>query len=119
MHKIVYLPLAEQDLLSAVRYISEALESPGAASSLMDEVEKTVGIIAAHPYAFHLYKTNRPMKDEIRQVSVKNYVLYFAVFEDRVEIRRFLHQRRDRRQELVEETQQDSGSPLSCLAKAL
>ena len=36
------------------------------------------------------------MKDEIRKVAVKNYVLYYAVFQDRVEIRRFLYGKRDR-----------------------
>ena len=35
-----------------------------------------------------VYRTDRPMKDEIRKVTVKNYVLYCAVFQDRVEIRR-------------------------------
>ena len=36
------------------------------------------------------------MKDEIRKVPVKNYVLYSAVFQDRVEIRRFLYGKRNR-----------------------
>lgn len=34
---------------------------------------------------------DRPMKDEIRKVFIKNYLLYYAVFPDRVETRRFLH----------------------------
>ena len=36
------------------------------------------------------------MRDEIRKVPVKGYVLYYAVLGDTVEIRRLLHGRRDR-----------------------
>lgn len=96
MHKILYLPLAERDLLDTVDYIAHTLDAPGAARDLLDELDHTVQQIAEFPYAFELYRTNRPMKDEIRKVRVKNYVLYYAVFQEHVEIRRFLHGRRDR-----------------------
>ena len=96
MHKIVYLPLAEEDILAAVDYISFTLDAPKAASDLLDELDKTVALLAEFPYSCELYRTERPMKDELRKVAVKGYVLYYAVFQDRVEIRRFLHGRRDR-----------------------
>ena len=38
------------------------------------------------------------MRKEIRMVSVKNYVLYYAVTEETVEIQRLIHGRRDRTQ---------------------
>ena len=95
MYKITYLPLAESDLLEALDYIAHTLEAPKAASDLLSAFEDAVQRIAEFPYAFELYRTDRPMKDEIRKVPVKNYVLYYAVFRDRVEIRRFLHGRRD------------------------
>ena len=96
MHKIVYLPLAEEDILAAVDYISFTLDAPKAASDLLDELDKTVALLAEFRYSCELYRTERPMKDELRKVPVKGYVLYYAVFQDRVEIRRFLHGRRDR-----------------------
>lgn len=102
MHKIVYLPLAERDLLDALDYIAYTLDAPKAARDLLTAVDKTVNQIAVYPYACELYRTDRPMKDEIRKVPVKNYVLYYAVFQDRVEIRRFLHGRRDRSKGIAE-----------------
>ncbi len=96
MHKIVYLPFAESDLLEALDYIAYTLDAPKAARDLLDEFDKTVNRISEFPYAFELYRTDRPMKDEIRKVPVKNYVLYYAVYQDRVEIRRFLYGKRDR-----------------------
>lgn len=96
MHKIVYLPLANVDILEAVDYIADKLDAPQAATDLLDELDSTVQRISLFPYAHELYRTTRPMRDEIRKVPVKGFVLYYAVFEDTVEIRRFLHGRRDR-----------------------
>ena len=96
MHKIVYLPVAERDLLETLEYLAAALDAPKAAADLLKEFDRTVQQIARFPYACELYRTDRPIKDEIRKVPIKNYVLYYAVFPDYVEIRRFLHSRRDR-----------------------
>lgn len=96
MHKVVYLPLAETDILSAVDYIAGTLDAPKAAAELLDELDRIVGQIARFPYSAQLYRTDRPMKDELRMIPVRGYILYYAVFPERVEIRRFLHGRRDR-----------------------
>lgn len=96
MHKIVYLPLAQQDLWEALDYLTNTLDAPQAAAHLLDEFDAAIQRIAQFPYAHALYRTDRPLADEIRQVPVKGFVLYYAVFQDRVEIRRFLHGRRDR-----------------------
>ena len=101
MHKITYLPLAESDLIDALDYIAYKLDAPKAARELLDEFDDKIRHIAEFPYAFELYRTDRPMIDEIRKVPVGNYVLYYAVFEDRVEIRRFLHGRRDRSKGII------------------
>lgn len=102
MHKIVYLPLAESDLMEALDYIATKLDAPQAARDLLAAFDDTVRRIAQFPYAYELYRTDRPMRDEIRNVPVKNYVLYYAVYQDRVEIRRFIHGRRDRSKEIEE-----------------
>lgn len=92
---MVYLPLAEADILDAVEYIADTLDNPTAAD-LLEELDKTEAILAKFPYAYELYRTDRPMRGEIRKVPVKGYVLYYAVTQDTVEIRRFIHGRRKR-----------------------
>ena len=98
MYKIVYLPLAESDVLAAVEYIADKLGNPRAAESLLDELDRTAEQLALFPYSSELYYTDRPMHDELRKVPVKGYVLYYTVREDTVEIRRLIHGRRDRSQ---------------------
>ena len=84
--------------LHSLRAPREALLRPpaGLAEALLDELDDTVERISKYPYAHELYRTARPMRDEIRKVPVKGYVLYYAVLENTVEIRRFLHGRRNR-----------------------
>ena len=91
MHNVVYLPIAEDDIMGAVEYISYTLAAPEAARDLLLNIDRTVHRIAEYPYACELYRTDRPMRDELRKVPVGNYILYYAVFQDRVEIRRFIH----------------------------
>ena len=88
--------MAEADILEAVDYIADKLDAPEAAADLLEKLDETVETISRFPYAYELYRTTRPMRDEIRKVPVKGFVLYYAVFEERVEIRWFLHGRRDR-----------------------
>lgn len=102
MHKVIYLPLAESDILEVVDYIADKLDAVQAAEDLLTELGDTVSRLAKFPYAHELYRTNRPMRDEIRKVPVKNFVLYYAVFNDHIEIRRFLHGRRNRTEELID-----------------
>ncbi len=96
MVRVRYLPLAEEDVLEAAAYLAEVLDAPKAAAELLDELDKTVQRIAEFPYSYPLYRSNRPIQAELRMATVKKYVLYYAVTEDGVELRRFLHGRRDR-----------------------
>ena len=96
MYKVVYLPLAEDDILAAVEYIAGKLGNPQAAESLLNELDQIKEQLALFPYSSELYYTDRPIRDELRKVPVKGYVLYYTVKDDTVEIRRLIHGRRDR-----------------------
>lgn len=96
MHEIRYLPLAREDIAEAIDYIAETLDSPQTAAELMEELLKTVERIAEFPFAFENCWTIKPLPVPIRKVPVKGYVLYYAVFDGVVEIRRFLHGKKKR-----------------------
>ena len=96
MYRIVYHATVRQDLKEAFYYISNTLCAPQAAEDLLDSFDAAIQRIAEFPHSFELYRADYPIYEEIRKVRVKNYVLYYAVFDDYVEIRRFIHGRRDR-----------------------
>ncbi len=96
VYKVVYLPLAEEDVLAAMEYVAGRLGNPQAAEALLNELDQIAEQLALFPYSSELYYTNRPIRDELRKVPVRGYVLYYTVKGDTVEIRRLIHGRRDR-----------------------
>lgn len=96
MRKVIYTPSARKDIDGAVTYLFFNLSAPQAARDLVGELDETMKRVMEHPYAGSLYRTDRAMGDEIRWVTIKGFILYYAVTEDAIQIRRFLHGKRDR-----------------------
>ena len=96
MFRISYTPLAQRDIFSITQYLLDTLDSPQAASTFLDKLDTTIETLAQFPYSCPLYRPPGPLPDEIRFTLVKNYVLYFAVLDDVVEIRRVIHGSRNR-----------------------
>jgi len=94
---VIYTPSAKKDIGGAVTYLFFKRSAPQAARALIRELDETVKRVMKAPYAGSLYRTDRAMRDEIRWVTVKSFVLYYAVTEDTVQIRRFLHGRQNRK----------------------
>ena len=88
--------LFSRDFRRALQYIAGELGNPQAAESLLNELDQIKEQLALFPYSSELYYTDRPIRDELRKVPVKGYVLYYTVKDDTVEIRRLIHGRRDR-----------------------
>lgn len=93
MYKILFRQLALDDIDRAISYLIDKLSNPQAAEDLLNELEGALDQIEQFPYSGTVYRYDMPLKDEIRFTTVKNYVLYYAVADNAVEIRRFLHNR--------------------------
>ncbi len=81
MYKVQFLPLAQNDLVELVRYISYNLDNKQAAARLADEIIKTTDTLADFPYAYPAYIPIRPTENEYRKISVQNYLIFYSVNE--------------------------------------
>ena len=95
MYKIHYLPLALDDLKEIVRYITYKLEAPRAAERLISKIEREMKKIADNPYRCHIFSSAEKLKQEYRVLHVDNYSLFYVVEQEKVEIYRVIHARRD------------------------
>ena len=97
MYELVYLPVAKSDIENIILYISERLSSHKTALNLLDAFEQTANTLKVFPYAHGVYKFSKPLTKEYRYVTVKNYIIFYTVFEDKkvVEIRRVLYGKMD------------------------
>ena len=97
MYKLEYLPIARQDMIEVVRYISMELGNPAAADRLATELIEAGDSILKFPYAQPTYVPIRPLKHEYRKLLVQNYLIFYWVDEEKklVTVVRVIYAKRD------------------------
>jgi len=95
MHEIKYLPSFQQELNAIVEYITFTLEAPQAALNLLDELEKTIHNLRNFPLAHRLYRPIKPIATEYRVLTVKNYLVFYVVLGEIMEIHRIIYKKRN------------------------
>lgn len=83
MYNLEYLPIARQDMIEIVQYISRELGNPLAADRLATELIEAGDGIPTFPYANPPYTPIRPLKHEYRKLLVRNYYMFYWVDEDK------------------------------------
>lgn len=81
MYKLEFLPLARQDMVDIVRYISCDLQNREAAERLSLKLMKAADNILLFPYANPVYTPIRPLKHEYRKLLIDNYMMFYCVNE--------------------------------------
>lgn len=97
MYKLEYLPVARQDMIEIVRYISQELQNPTVADQLAMELIEAGDGILRFPYANPSYTPIRPLKHEYRKLLVQNYFIFYWVDESEqlVTVARVVYAKRD------------------------
>lgn len=94
-YQLRYLPLFEQDLISTVNYISNVLKNEDAALRLINDVEIAILERLNNPISFEPYHSVKKRDYPYYRIYVRNYVIYYVVIGDVMEVRRFLYGARD------------------------
>lgn len=95
MYRIRYLPIAQKDLQDIVLYILENLKSLKAAMDFIDSLDESILRLKQYPYSCKLYQLKEPLELEYRFLSVKNYLVFYIVTENTVEIHRIIYAKMD------------------------
>lgn len=93
-YKLRYLPLFEQDLIQTVSYITNVLKNTDAAEKLVNDIEDAIQERLEYPLAFEPFPSKKRNYLYYR-IYVRNYVIYYVVIGDVMEVRRFLYGARD------------------------
>ena len=93
-YKLRYLPLLEQDLIQTVSYITNVLKNTDAAEKLVNDVEGAIQERLEYPLAFEPFPSKKRDYPYYR-IYIRNYVIYYVVIGDVMEVRRFLYGARD------------------------
>ena len=94
-YRLQYLPLFWDDLERAVFYVRDVLKNPAAAKRLLDRTEAAILEHAKAPNMAQVYRTTRTRPQPYYWFAVGNYMVFCVVFEDVMEVRRFIYGARD------------------------
>ncbi|MCL2068045.1 MAG: type II toxin-antitoxin system RelE/ParE family toxin [Treponema sp.] len=105
MYSVNITEIAEEDILSTIKYISDELKAPKAANDLLNEIEKHEEILGRTPNIYSKVPDEYLATKGLKFVIIKNYLMFFTVEEDEklVNVIRFLYGRRDWKNILTEE----------------
>lgn len=81
MYRLEFLPLARQDMVETVRYISHELKNPAAAQRLSNRLIEAAERLTEFPYLYAVHTPIRPLKKEYRKIPVENYCIFYSVDE--------------------------------------
>lgn len=94
-YKLRFLPLFEDDLNEAVDYIAIRLKNPAAAENLVDAVQAVIRERSVCAEAFEKYHSARERQYPYCRIYVKNYIVFYVVIDDVMEVRRLVYNRRN------------------------
>ncbi len=91
---INYLPAAKKDLEEIIDYIQS--DNPDAALNLINNFDKNILQLKNFPYMGKIPEDEHLRSKRYRMLIVKNYIVFYVVFEDarEIEIRRIIHGKR-------------------------
>ena len=99
-YKLRFLPMFEDDLNRAIDYIAFELENPEAAERLADSVQAAIRERLPYAEAFEAYPSTRERQYPYYRIYVKNYIVFYVVIGDVMEVRRLLYRRSDLKQKI-------------------
>ena len=94
-YQLRYLPLFEQDLIGVVNYITNVLKNEDAALRLINDVEAAILKRLDNPLSYEPYPSTQKRDYPYYRIYVRNYVVYYVVIGNVMEVRRFLYGPRD------------------------
>ena len=99
-YKLQFLSLFEEDLNKIVDYISLQLQNPKAALELVDEVHEAILSRLPSAESFEVYPSRKERPLDYYRIYVQNYIIFYVVDDEVMEVRRILHGRRDWKNQL-------------------
>ena len=87
----LFSPEAKKDVETIYNYISDVLFNPSAANDLIDEISRALDLICTFPNSGALTSNVLVKKTYIRKYLVRNYIIFYQVVGEMVQIVRVIY----------------------------
>lgn len=94
-YTITYLPLFYKDMDKITKYIAKKLKNRISADNLISEVKQKIEKRAYNPNSYEKYSSSSKRKNTYYRLYVKNYIVFYIVKDNVMEVRRILYNKRN------------------------
>ncbi len=92
---IEYSKESKQDLIEIKRYIKYNLQEPKIAQNLISKIRKEINSLNNNPEIYSIIDDDIIKRLEIRKVIVDNYIVFYRIKSDSIQIVRVMYGRRN------------------------
>ena len=94
-YNIEYSKESKQDLIGIKQYIKYNLQEPDIAQKLISKIRKQIKSLKYTPEIYAIIDDDIIKKLEIRKLIVDNYIVFFRIKNDSIQIVRIMYGRRN------------------------
>ena len=94
-YNIEYSKEAKQDLIEIKQYIKYNLQEPETAQKLIDKIRNEINNLKNNPKIFSIIDDDLLKKLEIRKLIVDNYIIFYRIKNNNIEVVRIMYGRRN------------------------
>ena len=94
-YNIEYSKEAKQDLIEIKQYIKYNLQEPETAQKLIDKIRNEINNLKNNPKIFSIIDDDLLKKLEIRKLIVDNYIIFYRIKNNNIEVVRIMYVRRN------------------------
>ena len=94
-YNIVYSKESKQDLIGIKQYIKYNLQEPDIAQKLISKMREEIDNLKYNPEIYSIIDDDLIKRLEIRKMIVNNYIVFYRVKKDNIEIVRIMYGRRN------------------------
>ena len=94
-YNIVYSKESKQDLIGIKQYIKYNLQEPDIAQKLISKMREEIDNLKYNPEIYSIINDDLIKRLEIRKMIVNNYIVFYRVKKDNIEIVRIMYGRRN------------------------
>ena len=94
-YNIEYSKESKEDLIGIKQYIKYNLQEPETANKLISKIRKSIKTLKENPEIYTIIDDDIIRKLEIRKLIVDNYIIFYRIKNDSIEIVRIMYGRRN------------------------
>ena len=94
-YSIEYSKESKQDLIGIKKYIKYNLQEPEIAQKLILEIRNEINNLKHNPEIYSIIDDDLIKKLEIRKLIVNNYIVFYRIKKENIEIVRIMYGRRN------------------------